>query len=286
MDRARTVRVSGAIVAAPRTRPLRDVKRGPLDRRAVVWAIRAVTFVVIIGGWEFLARPMDRALFAPPSEVAASILRHLSGENALWAPLVESLTAFALGTLLGLIVGIPLGLLMGRYRSLEFVLDPYITFFYVIPSVALVPLFVLWFGFSLQFQVALVFESTLLPILINAAAGARNVESDLIDGGRAFCASEAQIMRTIVVPASLPFVFAGLRIALSAAWVGVVVAQMTGAITGLGGLILTAAATFRTADMLVPIFAIMLVGVLIHALTGWTLKRLTPWHVDDRTAGA
>ena len=271
--------------ASPRALLLRKRRRRALDRPVVVWAIRAVTFVVIIVTWEILARPMNRALWAPPSEVAAAIVTYATEEPSIWEPLFDSLRAFALGTLLGLAAGIPIGLVMGRYKAFEFVLDPYITFLYVIPSVALVPLFILWFGFSLQFQVALVFESTLLPIVINAAAGARNVENDLVDGGRAFCASDWQIMRTIIVPASLPFVFAGLRIALSAAWVGVVVAQMTGAITGLGGLILTAAHTFRTADMLVPIFAIMVVGILIHAASGWMQTRFTPWKLDDR-AGA
>lgn len=271
--------------ASPRALALRERRRRALDRPAVVWAIRAVTFVVIIGTWQILALPINRALWAPPSEVAAAIVTSATEEPLIWEPLFDSLRAFALGTLLGLAAGIPIGLLMGRYKPFEFVLDPYITFLYVIPSVALVPLFILWFGFNLQFQVALVFESTLLPMVINAAAGARNVENDLVDGGRAFCASDWQIMRTIIVPASLPFIFAGLRIALSAAWVGVVVAQMTGAITGLGGLILTAAHTFRTADMLVPIFAIMVVGILIHAASGWMLTRFTPWKLDDR-AGA
>jgi NitT/TauT family transport system permease protein len=273
-------------VSTPRLLALTERRRGPLDRRPIVWAIRAVTFVTIVAVWQILASPLDRALFAPPSDVLASIVRQLSGEDSIWGPLAQSLVAFALGTILGIVVGIPMGLLMGRYRSFEFVLDPYVTFIYVIPSVAFVPLFVLWFGFDFQFQVALVFESTLLPIAINSAAGAKHVEADFVDGGRAFCASELQIMRTIIIPGALPFVFAGLRIALSSAWVGVVVAQMTGAITGLGGLILTYAATFRTADMLVPMLAIMVVGVIIHAATGWMLKRLTPWHQDDRTAGA
>ncbi len=274
-----------AAAATPRVLATRERRRRVLDRPAVVWGIRAMTFVVLIGTWEVLAAPINRALWAPPSEVAAAIVTYASQEPTIWEPLYDSLRAFGIGTTLGLTAGIPIGLLMGRYRSLEFVLDPYITFLYVIPSVALVPLFILWFGFSLQFQVALVFESTLLPIVINAAAGARNVENDLVDGGRAFCASDWQIMRTIILPASVPFIFAGLRIALSAAWVGVVVAQMTGAITGLGGLILTSAHTFRTADMLVPIFAIMVVGVLIHAATGWLLARVTSWRVDER-AGA
>jgi ABC-type nitrate/sulfonate/bicarbonate transport system permease component len=264
--------------------PSQQASRRWLDRRPVVWAIRIATFVIVIGVWQLLTKDVNRALFAPPTDVAGAIVRQLTQEPSIWGPLFASFVAFAIGMSLGVLVGIPVGLLLGRYRTLEFVLDPYVTFLYVIPSVAFVPLFILWFGFSFEFQVALVFESTLFPMVINAAAGAKNVEQDLIDGGRSFCASESQIMRTIVVPASLPFVFAGLRIAFSAAWVGVVIAQMTGAITGLGGLILDYAATYRTADMLVPILVIMLVGVIIHALTGWLLMRVTPWYQGRREA--
>lgn len=247
-------------------------------RRPVIFAIRVVTFIVVIGAWQLYGEHVNRALFAPPSEVFASLIKQFTTEPSLLGPLAVSFAAFAIGMSLGVAVGLPLGLLVGRYRAVEFVLDPYVTFLYVIPSVAFVPLFVLWFGFDFKFQVALVFESTIFPIMINAAAGAKNVEGDLIDGGRSFQASEWQLMRTIVIPASLPFVFAGLRIAFSAAWVGVVVAQMTGALTGLGGLIKIYASVYQTADMLVPILLIMVVGVLIHALTSWLLVRLTPWH--------
>jgi NitT/TauT family transport system permease protein len=267
-----------------RQRPGR--RGGLLRRRPVIYAIRLVTFIVVIGAWQFYGDHVNRALFAPPSEVFASLIRQFTTEPSLLEPLVISFAAFAIGMTLGVAVGIPLGLLVGRYRAVEFLLDPYVTFLYVIPSVAFVPLFVLWFGFDFKFQVALVFESTIFPIMINAAAGAKNVESDLIDGGRSFEASEWQIMRTIVIPASLPFVFAGLRIAFSAAWVGVVVAQMTGALTGLGGLIKIYASVYRTADMLVPILVIMVVGVLIHALTSWLLVRLTPWHQAQLDAEA
>jgi NitT/TauT family transport system permease protein len=241
-------------------------------------AIRLVTFVVVIGLWQWYGSGVNRALFAPPSEVAAAAIQQLTTEPSILGPLLVSFAAFAIGMTLGVLVGIPLGLTLGRYRTVEFVLDPWVTFLYVIPSVAFVPLFVLWFGFDFKFQVALVFESTLFPMMINAAAGAKNVESDFIDGGRSFGASERQLMQTIVIPASLPFVFAGLRIAFSSAWVGVVVAQMTGALTGLGGLIKIFASLYQTANMLVPILVIMVIGVLIHGLTGWLLTRLTPWH--------
>jgi ABC-type nitrate/sulfonate/bicarbonate transport system permease component len=264
--------------AARREPPSRHGRRGLLRRRPVVWAIRVATFVVVIGAWQVYGSSVNRALFAPPTEVAVAAVNQFFGEPSLIGPLAVTFAAFAIGMTLGVLVGIPLGLIVGRYRSVEFLLDPYVTFLYVIPSVAFVPLFVLWFGFDFKFQVALVFESTIFPIMINAAAGAKNVEADLVDGGRSFGASEWQLMRTIVIPASLPFVFAGLRIAFSSAWVGVVVAQMTGALTGLGGLIKIYSTIFRTADMLVPILVIMLVGVLIHALTSWLLVRLTPWH--------
>jgi ABC-type nitrate/sulfonate/bicarbonate transport system permease component len=262
--------------AAAPLRPRR--RRSLLRRRPVVWGIRVATFVVVIGVWQLFASSVNRALFAPPTEVAAAAIAQFTGSPSLLEPLAVSFAAFAIGMFLGVVVGIPAGLAIGRYRTAEFVLDPYVTFLYVIPSVAFVPLFILWFGFDFKFQVALVFESTLFPMMINVAAGAKNVEADLIDGGRSFGASELQIMRTIVIPSSLPFVFAGLRIAFSSAWVGVVVAQMTGALTGLGGLIKMFASVYQTANMLVPILVIMAVGVLIHGLTGALLTRLTPWH--------
>jgi ABC-type nitrate/sulfonate/bicarbonate transport system permease component len=252
--------------------------RGGRRRRSTVWLIRAITFAVVIGVWQVYGGAVNRALFAPASDVFFAAIAQFTGQPSILDPVLTTILAFLIGTSIGVAVGIPLGLLVGRYRSVEFVLDPYVTFLYVIPSVAFVPLFILWFGFDFRFQVALVVESTLFPMMINAAAGAKNVEADLVDGGRSFGASEWQILRTIIVPASLPLIFAGLRIAFSSAWVGVVVAQMTGALTGLGGLIKIYSTTFQTANMLVPILVIMAIGVLIHAVTSRVFVRLTPWH--------
>ncbi|MEA2622793.1 MAG: NitT/TauT family transport system permease protein [Chloroflexota bacterium] len=276
-----TAPAAGASITLPA--PVRTPR---IDRRSTKWAVRIIAFVAVIALWEYSAGPMNRALFAPPSEVLAAANRQFITERTIWAPIRDSVFVLFVGLGGGLLLGIPLGLVMGRSKRIHFVLDPYVTFLYVIPSVAFVPLLILWLGFNQPFQIALVFESALFPIMINAAAGAQNVEPDLIDGGRSFRASQWQIMRTIVVPASLPFIFAGIRIAFSAAWVGVVVAQMTGALAGLGGMILRAAATFRTADMLVPILVIMAIGVTIHALTTWLHHRLTPWHRPEGNVGA
>jgi ABC-type nitrate/sulfonate/bicarbonate transport system permease component len=157
------------------------------------------------------------------------------------------------------------------------VLDPYVTFLYVLPSVAFVPVLVVMLGIDFQLRLALIFLSAIFTILINTIAGVKQVDKELLDGGRSFCATEQQIMRTIVLPSSIPFIFAGIRIGFSAAWVGCIVAEMTAMITGVGGLLLEAASRFRTADVFVAIFGIMIVAVTIQFFTSRLEVWLTPW---------
>lgn len=263
-----------------------DAKRGFLHRAGGVWTVRVLTFISLIALWEVGARDVSRALFAPPSEVAASFYQLVFVRGAIHGPLLESLWTLVLGLALCVAVGIPLGLAMGRSRTLEWALDPYVTFLYVLPSVAFIPLLVVWLGFELQMRVALVFLSGVFPMIINTMVGVRHVDPELVDGGRAFTANSWQIMRTIIVPATLPFMFAGLRVAISAAWVGVIVAEMTALITGIGGMILVFANMFRTANVLVPILFIMAVGILIQFLSASLQARMTPWHVERTDPGA
>ena len=270
------------IVPAPDER----ARRRWLYRPAGVWTVRVVTFVVLITVWELGARDVSRALFAPPSEVLASFIQLVFVQGAIHGPLIESLITLAMGLSLCVLVGIPVGLAMGRSRTLEWALDPYVTFLYVLPSVAFIPLLVVWLGFDVQMRVALVFLSGVFPMIINTMIGAKNVDPELIDGGRAFTATPWQIMRTIVVPATVPFMFAGLRIAFSAAWVGVIVAEMTALITGIGGLILHYANLFRTANVLGPILFIMAVGIFIQWFSASLQARMTPWHVERNDPGA
>jgi ABC-type nitrate/sulfonate/bicarbonate transport system permease component len=167
---------------------------------------------------------------------------------------------------------------MGTFRRVEWVLDPYVTFLYVLPSVAFVPLLVIWFGFELQLRLILVFLSGVFPLIIATMLGVKNVDANFVDGGRTFGASRLQLVRTVVLPSSLPFIFAGFRLAFSAAWVGVIVAEMTALIVGIGGEILRYGNRFETADVLATVLVIMIVAILIQALTGWLQRRLAPWH--------
>jgi NitT/TauT family transport system permease protein len=236
-----------------------------------------VTLVAFLALWEWYAADKSIALLAAPSKVAEAFYRLVVADQALIVALIGSIGTMFVGLAMAIAVAIPLGILMGRSTTLEAVLDPYVTVLYVLPSVAFVPVLVVMLGIDLQLRIALIFLSAVFPILINTIAGVKHVDPELLDGGRSFCATELQMMRTIIVPSTLPYIFAGIRIGFSAAWVGCIVAEMTAMITGVGGLLLESASRFRTAEVFVAIFGIMLVAVTIQWVTSRLEVWLTPW---------
>lgn len=248
-----------------------------LYTRPGVWTVRVVTFVVLIGAWELYAADMPRALLAPPSEVAQAMYRQLFVDRTLPPAVLSSLLALISGFGVALLVGIPVGVAMGRSQRLEHLLDPYVMFFYAIPNVALVPLFVIWLGFDFELRIAYVFISSVFPIVINVMSGVKNVSIDLLECGESFCANERQKLRTIVLPSAIPYVMTGARQGLSHAWVGVIVAEMLATLTGMGGLILLYSNRFLTADMFVPIVSIMLLAVFFQVSLAKLQQWLMPW---------
>jgi NitT/TauT family transport system permease protein len=259
----------GDIAGAPR--------KGFLYRRSGMLIVRVATLILILGAWELYARDISPALLVPPSRVAAKFYELVVVNGDLLVAMGQSILTMFIGLGLSIGIGIPLGMIMGRFKTVEAVLDPYVLFLYVLPSVAFVPVLVVMLGIDMQLRIALIFMSAVFPLIINTIAGVKHVDAELIDGGKSFTASEGQIMRTILLPGSLPFIFAGLRIGFSAAWVGCIVAEMTATITGVGGLLLEAAARFRTANVFVAIFGIMLVAVTIQWITARLERWLTPW---------
>jgi ABC-type nitrate/sulfonate/bicarbonate transport system permease component len=194
--------------------------------------------------------------------------------DALWA----SLQPFIPGYLLAVVVGIPLGLIIGRYRLVEAAVGPYVTAGYSTPLVALTPLFIVWFGIGFTVKVAIIFTLTVFPILINTWRGVHAVPKTLIEVGQAFGASQSMIMRKIIVPATLPHIMTGLRLGVGRAVIAVVIAEFFTAVSGLGGIIINAGNSFETATMFVPIIVILLWGVALTAFVGWLERKLAPWH--------
>jgi NitT/TauT family transport system permease protein len=267
---------SPAAPARPKVRP------SFLYRRSGMWTVRIVTFATILITWQLYTRNMSRALGAPPTRIARAMYDQVFVSQSIWGPLQSSLEALVLGFGLAVAVGIPIGIAMGRSRSVEHVLDPYISFLYALPHVAFVPILVVWLGFNLEFRLAYVVLSAIFPVIINTMVGVRNVDPELLDVGKSLVASERQILRTIVLPAASPYMVAGARQAFSAAWVGVVVAEVLSTQTGLGGQINHFANYFLTADMYVPILFIMMIAVLIQALANYLQARMTPWSATTR----
>ncbi|MDP2606928.1 MAG: ABC transporter permease subunit [Deltaproteobacteria bacterium] len=180
-------------------------------------------------------------------------------------------------------LGIALGLIMARFWVIDVALDTYITALYSIPSVALVPVLVLWFGIDISAKIAVVFLFTFFPIVINTQQSVKNVDGRLTEVGRAFRCSERQLWIHIVLPAAVPFIVTGLRLAIGRGLIGMVLAHLYTAITGIGYLISRYASTYRTDSMFVPIATLGLLGITLTSLLRFVEKRVAPWmHQPDQ----
>jgi sulfonate transport system permease protein len=183
-------------------------------------------------------------------------------------PLVQSLAA---------VIGVVIGLVLARFWVLDVGLGVYITFLYSIPSVALVPLIVLWAGFDITAKVIILFLFAFFPMVINTYQGVKNVDPKLIEVGRSFRCSERQLWTNIVLPGALPFIGTGLRLAVGRGLIGMVLADLYTAISGIGYLIVRTASTYQVDKMFVPIVVLGLLGVTLTACVRFLEVRVAPW---------
>jgi len=243
--------------------------------------IRAASILFFLVVWEIYGRETDPILFTYPTAVVEAFFKLLaSGE--LLRQLAVSLSALAAGFGLSLILGVGLGLAMGRSRLAEAIFEPHVNALYATPQVALTPLFMMWFGLGFVVKVAVVFLFAFFPILINTASGAKNVSASIVEVGRAYQASRRQIMFKIVFPAALPFIMAGVRIAVGRGLVGMIVAELFTAITGLGAMLSLYGNIFETAKMFVVIIVLAGLGIgLIHA-TQMLERKMARWKESER----
>lgn len=250
--------------------------------RAANAAIRVFSLVAVLGAWEYLGRQINPVLFTYPTAVASAAAKMIaSGE--LWQYLSQSLVVLFAGLALSSLFGIALGLIMARFWAIDIALDTYITALYSIPSVALVPVLVLWLGFETTAKTAVVFLFTFFPIVINTYQGVKNVDGHLIEVGRAFRCGERQLWSHIVLPAALPFIVAGLRLAIGRGLIGMVLADLYTAITGIGYLIARYASIYRTDAMFVPVVTLGVLGITLTGVLRLVERRIAPWmHQKDR----
>ena len=250
---------------------------GPLARYEgfVIGSAAVLVFLVV---WQLAAlRRVVPELFLPgPLDIANAFAAYLA-RGQIWPDMWVSGQELIYGFALSIVIGLPLGMLMGWYRRLNQALDPFVTFFYSIPRVALTPLLIIWFGIGINSKIAVVFLGAIFAIVINTAAGVRNLDPALIKAARSFGASDAQLFRTVVLPGSVPFILTGLRLGLGHALTGVVVGELVAAQAGVGLMMATAGATFQTSKVFVGLVIFATTGVVMTNILSRIEQRFQSW---------
>jgi len=265
--------VTGA--AAPAVEEPDAGRRRSIPRSLITLA----SLLFLIALWEWFGRDVNPIFGSYPSAIAVAFWDLLRSGKLITA-LLESLQPFVVGYGLAIIVGVPLGLIIGRFRTMEAALGIYVTAGYAMPLVALVPLLILWFGLGFTVKAAVIFLMSIFPICINTWLGVRAVPKSLIEVGRSFVASDAVILRRIVLPATLPYIMAGIRLAVGRAVVAMVIAEFFTSISGLGAIIINSANNFDTATMFVPIITLMVLAIGLNSLIGWIEHKAAPWQAE------
>jgi ABC-type nitrate/sulfonate/bicarbonate transport system permease component len=249
--------------------------RIPSDR-VLRSTIRIGSLIVFALAWEWAARRMD-SLLVPGFLSTAKALFGLVGSPVLWNALWVSNQAMLLGFALGALVGIPLGLLMGRWPLVEKFVDPYLSILLVTPMAALIPIIIMATGLGIVSRVLIVFTFAVVVIAVNTRAGLRTLDPTWIEMAHAFGASEAQTWRKILLRGALPAILTGLRMGLARAISGMLIVELLLLALGVGRLILDAQGTFDSAQLYATVLVIIAEAVLLMQACKWLERRLAPW---------
>jgi ABC-type nitrate/sulfonate/bicarbonate transport system permease component len=251
--------------------------RGMLGSRRIV---AAVSLAVTLSIWEVYGRAYP--LFVSyPSAIAAAATQVLLPE------IIPAWQSTLVGFFIGLAIAIPvaqlIGIAMGRLRLIDIMLAPYVNALYVTPRIALIPLLVLAFGLDMQLRISIVVLSAIFPMIVNTYTGMRNVDRELLDVGRVFTANGPQRLRTIILPGSVPYVFAGLRLGVARALGGIIMAELSASITGIGRRLLDYGQYFQTDRLFVTIISIGVFGLVMTKSMAALQRRAAPWAHGTRT---
>ena len=254
----------------------------PSSKYELAWLSRWTTMLVLFLLWEWAARvwlpksqPDLVTLMPPPSGVLWAGWELLqSGEltHHLWASLKRELTAFGFA-----LVAVPLGIAMGWWPRVNRQLDPVIEILRPIPPIAWIPLSLLWLGIGNAQNQFIIFLGIFFPLLLSTIQGVKNIEPNLVRAARCLGAGEFQLLRKVVLPASLPMILTGTRVGFGVGWMALVAAELVGASTGLGFLINDARSVLRTDIVILGMLTIGFVGLLIDLLIRRIAKSLLPW---------
>lgn len=256
-------------------RPRRTRALQSLFSRSITY--RLLTLVLFASLWQAFAQSTDSLLIVGPVETVSAAVE-LTGDPRLWNALLLSNQAMVIGFTISLLLGIPFGFAVGRFRTFESLTSGYITLLLAFPMAAVIPLLIMAVGIGLTSRVILVVLVSVVYTVVNVRAGVRQVDPTLIEMARFFGATERSVWTRILLPASLPAVMAGVRITLGRAIEGMILAELLIVAVGVGNLILTFRETFQPALMMATILFIIAEAVTLMAVMRWIERKATWWH--------
>jgi NitT/TauT family transport system permease protein len=249
-------------------------KGGALWRQPPLYRYGFTAFILLL--WEVVGPFINPIFFSYPSKIIAAAY-HLTLNGELPYYTWQSLQVLFYGLGFAVLIGIPLAVLMARVRPVDWALDMPVNALYATPMAALVPVLVLWFGIHMTAKIIVVFLFAFFPILINTYQGVRECDKNIIEVARSFRASEMQMWTHVLLPWSVPYITAGIRLAIGRGLVGMIVAEFFTSISGLGYMIARYANVFEMDKTLVPVLLLMFLGVSMTTALKWLERRIAPW---------
>jgi ABC-type nitrate/sulfonate/bicarbonate transport system permease component len=239
------------------------------------------------GWWSDLLQPLIgsaaerwriRPIFiSSPTLIVQAAYRLFFVTGEIWRDVGMSGLEFVVGIALAVVIGIPFGLAAGWYRRLSYAVAPFLSALNATPQVAFLPLIIIWVGTGFATKVLIIFLLAVLPIAINAQAAVRTTDARLIKVSQSFGAGEWLFFRSIILPSAVPFLLAGLRLAIGRGMIGIVVAEVYGSAGGVGMMISQAGSRFQTDRVFVGVLTIVVAGIVLVELLRWIERRVEVW---------
>jgi ABC-type nitrate/sulfonate/bicarbonate transport system permease component len=246
---------------------------------AMILGGTAVAITIAIWQALWAAGKISPLFLSGPSAIVKQFRYGLT-EGTLLADMQYSGTNFAIGFALALVAGVTLGIVIGWYRTVRLLFDPFLNALYATPRIAMVPMIIIWFGVGIWSKIFIVFISAFFPILVNTVGGVRNMDRDLLRAARAFCASDWQIFTTLALPGAVPFILTGVRQGVALGLIGVVVGEMFGGSKGIGFMVAYGGQTFATDTLFVGVLIVAFSGILLTWLAERLERHFSRWRPE------
>ncbi|MEI4472316.1 ABC transporter permease [Frigidibacter sp. MR17.24] len=271
---------AGAMTApeASATSRKRDRER---QRRNRIWMARGGFLVAFVAAWQIAAMYFISDFFiGRPDAIATKLWAWAVNGSLFYHASITSIEALA-GFLLGSLVGMAAGVLMGRAQTLAEIVDPFLMMFYSLPKVALAPMFILWFGIGIDMKIYLTATIVFFLVFLNTYAGVRSVSREQVAILRLMGARERHILRKVVLPSAVTWVFNGLRLSVPYALIGAIVGELIASNKGLGYLLANASGQYDTSAMFAALIAIMVLALALNLAVKVVERKAMPWKLAE-----